>query len=353
MTVVLVMAATLWGIGAAMRVPAQARWTMIGLLLVAVLTIQVVLPAGHVLREATGGSPQLWLLILGAVGLVAGYRAVFRRVAARARAVEAARQDSETPPASGFSEVELNRYARHIVLREVGGAGQRALKDASVLVIGAGGLGSPALLYLAAAGVGRIGVIDDDTVSGDNLQRQVLFRDAQIGAPKVQAAFDALTALNPFITIRPYNRRLTEEIAADLLDDYDLILDGCDNWATRVLANRAAVAAGKPLVSGAVSQWEGQVAVFDPASGAPCHACIFPAEPAPGLAPSCAEAGIIGALPGIIGSMMAAETIKLITGAGEPLRGRMMIHDALHAEARVIAISRSKDCPVCGATARP
>ncbi len=349
MTVVFAMAAALWGIGAAMRAPHQARLTMIGLLLVAVIAVQVVLPAGHPLREATGGSPQLWLLILGAAAVVWAYRAVFRRVAAKARAVEASRAPAADAPRSGFSEAELTRYARHIVLREIGGPGQAALKRARVLVVGAGGLGAPALLYLAGAGVGRIGVIDDDTVSGDNLQRQVLFRDAQIGLPKVQAAQENLRALNPFIEIRPYQRRLDETIAADLVAEYDLVLDGTDTWETRRLVNAVCAGAGVPLVSGAIGQWEGQVSVFDPASGAPCYACIFPERPADGIAPSCAEAGVVGALPGIVGSMMAAEAIKLITGAGDPLRGRMLIHDALHAETRVIALTRRPDCPVCGA----
>lgn len=350
MIVVLAMAAALWGIGMAMNVPTSARWTMVGLLMVAVLAIQIALPEGHVLREATGGSPQLWLLIIGAIGAILGYRAVLQRVGARARAVEAERKQATTSAApGGFTETELRRYARHIVLREVGGPGQAALKKARVLVVGAGGLGSPALLYLAAAGVGRIGVIDDDTVSGDNLQRQVLFRDAQIGAPKVQAAFDQLSALNPFVEIRPYNRRLTSDIAAELLSEYDLVLDGTDNWATRAMVNVTCVAAGKPLISGAISQWEGQVSVFDPASGAPCHACVFPTEPADGLAPSCAEAGVIGPLPGIIGTLMAAEAIKVITGAGEPLQGRMMIHDALYSDVRIINIARDPTCKVCGA----
>ena len=198
--------------------------------------------------------------------------------------------------------MELNRYARHIVLRELGGGGQRKLKEAKVLVIGAGGLGSPALLYLAAAGVGTIGVIDDDSVDGSNLQRQIIHRDQDIDTPKVFSAQAAMQALNPFVTVKPYHRRLTADLAAKLFAEYDLILDGSDNFDTRYLANRAAVATGKPLISGAITQWEGQISLYHPASGAPCFECLFPSRPAEGLAPSCAEAGVIAPLPGIIGS---------------------------------------------------
>ena len=220
-----------------------------------------------------------------------------------------------------------------------------------VLVIGAGGLGSPALLYLAAAGVGTIGVIDDDVVDSGNLQRQVIHRDAHIGMPKVFSAEAAMKALNPYVTVRPYKRRLTEEIAGALLADYDLVLDGTDNFDTRYLVNRAAVARGLPLVSGALSQWEGQVSVFDPKTGGPCYRCIFPEAPAAGLAPSCAEAGVLAPLPGVIGSMMAVEAIKQITGAGQVLRGEMLIYDALWGETRKIALKRRAECPDCGAGA--
>ena len=347
MMMVLAMAAAIWGIGAAMRTPYQARWTLLGLLFVSVVAIQVILPDGHPLREATGSSPAFWLMLIGLGAVVWGYRALLRRVAARAREVEEERQSPEQT-SGGFSEVELNRYARHIVLREIGGPGQAALKRARVLVVGAGGLGCPALQYLAAAGVGQIGVIDDDTVSGPNLQRQILYRDAQIGMPKVQAAQEVMTALNPFVDVRPYQRRLTPEIAEDLIADYDIVLEGSDNFTTRRAVNAACVTLGKPMVSGALSQWEGQVSVFDPASGAPCYACVFPEDPAEGLAPSCAEAGVLGPLPGVVGSIMAAEAIKLITGAGDPLRSRMMIFDAAYAEARVISVGRREGCPVCG-----
>ncbi len=216
---------------------------------------------------------------------------------------------------------ELDRYARHIVLHEIGGPGQQRLRAARVLVIGAGGLGSPALLYLAAAGVGTLGIVDDDAVSLSNLQRQVLHATAEIGQPKTESAARALARLNPHVAIEPHPLRLDAAAAARLVPAHDLVLDGSDNFATRYLVNAACVAAGRPLVSAAMSQWEGQIALFDPARGGPCYQCLFPEPPAPELIPSCALAGVIGALPGVMGAMMALEAIKLIARAGTPLRG--------------------------------
>ncbi|MBZ0123123.1 MAG: HesA/MoeB/ThiF family protein, partial [Roseovarius sp.] len=198
--------------------------------------------------------------------------------------------------------------------------------------------------------VGTIGVIDDDIVENSNLQRQVIHRDADIGRPKVQSAADAMAAQNPAVLVRPYRRRLTAEMAEALFADYDLVLDGTDNFETRYLANAAAHANGLPLISGAMAQWEGQLSVFDTARGTPCYQCIFPEAPAPGLAPSCSEAGVLGPLPGVLGAMMAAEAIKIVTGAGTPLRGEMLIFDALYGETRKIALARRPDCPVCGET---
>lgn len=345
MALVLGIAAALWGLGMLLGTPYRHRGAMIGLLFVAVVLIQLTLPAENPLRVATGGSAAPWLMLAGAVAIVLVYRQGLRWLKAKADT----RQTEEAPaPKRSFSEVELDRYARHIVLREVGGPGQKAMKEARVLVIGAGGLGAPALQYLAAAGVGTIGVIDHDVVDNANLQRQVIHTDATIGTPKVFSAQAAMLAQNPHITVQPYHRRLTEDIAQDLFADYDIVLDGTDNFDTRYLTNAAAVATGKPLVSGALAQWEGQLSVFDPANDAPCYRCVFPDAPAPGMAPSCAEAGVIGPLPGVIGAMMAVETVKLITGAGDPLRGQMLIYDALYAEMRKIGVQRRADCPVCG-----
>ncbi len=248
-----------------------------------------------------------------------------------------------------FSDDELERYARHIVLREIGGAGQARLKSARVLVVGAGGLGAPVLMYLAAAGVGRLTIVDDDHVSLSNLQRQVLFGGADIGTAKAAAGAARLSALNCEIEIVPIEARLDAASAQAYVEGQTLVIDGCDNFATRYDVNAACLQAGVPLLSGAISQWEGQISLFDPANDAPCYACIFPEPPAEGLAPSCAEAGVIGALPGVIGSMMALEAIKLIAGAGQSLRGKMMIYDALYAQSRVMNIKRRADCAVCGA----
>ncbi|WP_127112731.1 HesA/MoeB/ThiF family protein [Shimia sediminis] len=336
------LAAVLWGVGAAMKVPRATRWAIIMVLYLAVLLASFLPSDKNPIRLMSGDTPDFWLLLGGFAIMVLIYRAGLNWLKARV-------QKPEDPVSQGpFTDTELNRYARHIVLREVGGLGQKKLKDAKVLVVGAGGLGSPALLYLAAAGVGTIGIVDDDEVDNSNLQRQVIHQDAGIGTPKVFSAAEAMTAQNPFVTVKPYHRRLSEEDAAALIADYDLVLDGTDNFDTRYLVNRICVAQGKPLISGALSQWEGQLSVFDPAQGAPCYQCVFPEAPAPGLAPSCAEAGVIGPLPGVIGSMMAVEAVKVIADAGAPLRGEMMIYDALYGESRKITLKRRADCPVCG-----
>ncbi|WP_299848251.1 HesA/MoeB/ThiF family protein [uncultured Roseovarius sp.] len=343
MLLVLALAAALWGIGVAMGTPKALRWSMIGLLWLGVVILHLILPDGHALRQATGESAALWLMLGGAASLILAYRAGLQRLRAKVQPTQ-----STPAPSTSFTEAQLERYARHIVLREIGGPGQKALREAKVLVIGAGGLGSPVLLYLAAAGVGTIGVIDDDLVENSNLQRQVIHRDADIGTPKVQSALRAMQAQNPTVTVRPYHRRLTTEIARELFTDYDVILDGTDNFDTRYLANAAAVATGKPLISGALSQWEGQLSVFDPATGTPCYQCIFPEAPAPELAPSCSEAGVLSPLPGVVGSMMAGEAIKLITGAGTALRSEMLIYDALYGESRKFTLKPRADCPICG-----
>lgn len=345
MALVLGLAIALWALGAVMGAPRKPRLVMIGVLYAGVLLVHLVLPVGHSLRLATGETAAPWLMLGGAAVLALIYAKGIRALRRRADAREA--ENAPAAKAGAFSETELNRYARHIVLREIGGPGQKKMKTAKVLVIGAGGLGAPALQYLAAAGVGTIGVIDDDVVENANLQRQVIHTDESIGMPKVFSAEAAMRAQNPYVEVRPYHRRLTEDIAAELFADYDVILDGTDNFATRYIANAAAVAMAKPLVSGALSQWEGQLSIFDPANGAPCYRCIFPEAPADGLAPSCAEAGVIGPLPGVVGAMMAVETIKLITGAGAPLRGEMLIYDALWSETRKIGLSRRDDCPDC------
>jgi molybdopterin/thiamine biosynthesis adenylyltransferase len=347
MFLVFFMAAVLWGLGLIMGVSRNARLSTVGMVFGVVLILQLALPDGHPIREATGQSPALWLMVAGAFVMVLIYGQGLKALRKRAN-----KKEPEMPSKTGtFSETELDRYARHIVLRELGGVGQKRLKQAKVLVVGAGGLGSPALQYLAAAGVGTIGVIDDDEVENANLQRQVIHRDADIGVPKVFSAKQAMEAQNPNVIVRPYHRRLSDDIAMDLFAEYDLILDGTDNFDTRYLVNRTAVATGKSLISGALSQWEGQLSLFEPAKGAPCYQCVFPKAPAAGLAPSCSEAGVVGPLPGVVGAMMAVEAVKVITGAGMPLRGEMLIYDALYGESRKILLSKRADCPVCGTIA--
>jgi molybdopterin/thiamine biosynthesis adenylyltransferase len=244
-----------------------------------------------------------------------------------------------------FSDDEVERYARHLVLREVGGPGQQALKAARVLIVGAGGLGAPAALYLAAAGVGRIGLADADTVSLSNLQRQVLYAAADVGRPKTDAAIEHLTALNPHTTVVAHPVMLDDANAGALIAGYDLVLDGTDSFEARFAVNAACVAEGRPLVSGAIGRWTGQVAVF---AGRPCYRCLVPQVPPD--AETCAAVGVVGALAGVVGSMMALEAIKRLTGAGEALTGRLLVYDALAAEARTVRIGADPDCPVCGGT---
>ncbi len=315
------------------------RW-----LLAAVTLVWAVIELAHMAGRGAifGGSARGWLVAGGLAGLVLAYRAGLARLRARAAPV-----DQPAPPPPGVSDAELDRYARHLVLREIGGPGQMRLRNARVLIVGAGGLGAPVCLYLAAAGVGRITVADDDTVSLSNLQRQVIFRSDQRGESKAQAAAAAMQALNPHVEVTALPRRITDA-DADLLAQHDLVLDGTDSFAARDAINRACVAAGVPLIAGAIAQWEGQVTLYDPARGGPCLACLFPTAPAPGLAPPCAEAGVIGPLPGVVGSLMAMEAVKHLTNAGQGLRGRMLIFDGLYGESRMIGIPRRPDCAVCG-----
>jgi molybdopterin/thiamine biosynthesis adenylyltransferase len=248
---------------------------------------------------------------------------------------------------------QTERYARHLVLREIGGPGQNALLDAKVCLVGAGGLGGPAALYLAAAGVGHIAIIDDDVVEASNLQRQVQFGIDHIGKPKARVLADRLMAINPDVTAGARARRLDAKNAKTLLHGFDVILDGTDRFATRFAVNKAAQALGTPLISGAVGRWSGQVGVFGTrtASGAmgPCYQCFVPDTPP--QEERCAEVGIIGALTGIVGSKMALEAIKLITGAGNTLAGRLWIYDGLTAEGRTATLTRDPNCPICGKAA--
>ncbi|MER3443812.1 MAG: adenylyltransferase [Meiothermus sp.] len=244
-----------------------------------------------------------------------------------------------------WSREELDRYARHIVLPGVGGAGQTRLKQSSVLVVGAGGLGSPVLLYLAAAGVGQLGVVEMDAVDLSNLQRQVLFTTEEVGRPKAEAARKRLLALNPNVAVDVYPLRLSSENALELLRPYDLVVDATDNFPTRYLVNDACLILGKPLVYGAIHQFEGQVAVFNHAGG-PCYRCFFPEPPA--AAPNCAEAGVFGVLPGVVGSLMATEALKVLLELGEPLSGKLLVYDGLYNDFRTLGLRRREGCAGCG-----
>jgi len=250
-----------------------------------------------------------------------------------------------------FTREQLDRYARHIILPGVGAAGQRRLLDARVLVVGAGGLGSPVLLYLAAAGVGTIHLVDDEQVEASNLQRQVVHGQSGVGSAKTASAAARLADLNPDVTLVGHTERLTRGNARALVGGVDLVIDGSDNFPTRYLVNDACVLEGRPLVYGALSQFEGQVSVFAAVRGSergPCYRCLFPQPPEPGSVPSCAEAGVFGVLPGIVGSLMANEALKLLLGLGEPLVGTLLHVDAAGAEARRFELARDPGCPVCG-----
>jgi molybdopterin/thiamine biosynthesis adenylyltransferase/rhodanese-related sulfurtransferase len=249
---------------------------------------------------------------------------------------------------SALSTDELKRYARHLIMPEVGMEGQQRLKAARVLCIGAGGLGSPVSLYLAAAGVGTIGIVDFDVVDSSNLQRQVLFTTDDVGRPKVECAAKRIKALNPFIDVRLFNTKLTSANALEIFRDFDIIADGTDNFATRYLVNDACVLTKKPNVYASIFRFEGQASIFANGSG-PCYRCLYPEPPPPGLVPSCAEGGVLGVLPGLLGLIQATEVVKLILRKGEPLTGRLLLVDALAMSFRELKLSKDPECPVCGA----
>jgi sulfur-carrier protein adenylyltransferase/sulfurtransferase len=250
-------------------------------------------------------------------------------------------------PAASLSKQEIMRYSRHLIMPEVGMEGQLKIKQAKVLCIGTGGLGAPLGLYLAAAGVGRLGLVDFDVVDSTNLQRQVLFGTADVGKPKTEAAANRLRDLNPDIQIDTFETQLTSANAFELFKDYDIIVDGTDNFPTRYLVNDASVILGKPNVYGSIFRFEGQITVFG-APGGPCYRCLYPEPPPPGLVPSCAEGGVLGVLPGIVGTIQAAEALKLIIGKGEPLIGRLLLFDALAMKFRELKLRKNPECPVCG-----
>ena len=246
-----------------------------------------------------------------------------------------------------FTQEQLTRYSRHFLLPEVGEAGQARLLDARVLMVGVGGLGSPSAYYLAAAGVGALGIVDHDVVDLSNLQRQILHSNDRIGEPKTESARQTLQGLNPDVRVVPYAERLSSDNIMEIIADYDIVVDGCDNFPTRYLVNDACVMTGKPNVHGSIFQFEGQVSVFHPGNG-PCYRCLYPEPPPPGMAPSCAEAGVLGVLPGLIGTIQAVETIKLILGKGDSLAGRLLHFNTLTMEVSTLRLRQDPECPMCG-----
>lgn len=247
-----------------------------------------------------------------------------------------------------FTEEQIERYSRHIILPEVGGRGQAKLLKSKVFVLGAGGLGSPSLLYLAAAGVGTIGIADGDCVDMSNLQRQVIHNTDTVGKPKVHSAAATINKLNPDVNVVPFHGRLTVDNIREIIRDYDVVLDGSDNFPTRFLMNDAAFFENKPLVSGSMFRFDGQVSIFHPAKGYPCYRCLYPEPPPKGLVPSCQEAGVLGALAGVIGVLQAVETVKQVLGIGETLAGHLMIFDALKMTFRKVKVRKDPECALCG-----
>ncbi|MEN3357876.1 MAG: sulfur-carrier protein adenylyltransferase/sulfurtransferase, partial [Mycobacteriales bacterium] len=250
-------------------------------------------------------------------------------------------------PAAELSRDEVRRYSRHLIIPDVASSGQKRLKNAKVLVVGAGGLGSPALMYLAAAGVGTLGIVDFDVVDDTNLQRQIIHGQSDVGRPKAESAQATIAEINPYVTVNLHQVRLDSSNALDIFRPYDLIVDGTDNFATRYLVNDACVLLGKPYVWGSIYRFDGQASVFWAEHG-PCYRCLYPEPPPPGMVPSCAEGGVLGVLCASVGSIQVTEAIKVLTGIGEPLVGRLMVYDALEMSYRAINVRKDPNCPVCG-----
>ena len=255
-------------------------------------------------------------------------------------------KDARTGSATALTPYQVKRYSRHIIMPQVGSGGQRAMLDASVLIVGAGGLGSPIAVYLALAGVGTLGIVDFDEVDVTNLQRQILHTDADVGKPKAISAYETLRAYNSDVNVNLHEMPLNSENAMEIMSDYDVVVNGADNFATRYLVNDAAYLSGKPLVDGSILLFDGQATVFVPGQG--CYRCLFPEPPPPGEVPSCAEAGVLGMLPGMVGTIQATETVKLIMDVGKPLTGRLLLIDALDMEFRSVKLRRDPACPLCG-----
>jgi adenylyltransferase/sulfurtransferase len=314
---------------------------------------------GEVLRQLAAAHGDLGKHLFGADGSLRNFVNVYvneediRYQDGEDTAVKSGDTISIVPSIAGgsgratLSPAELARYSRHILIPDVGVPGQERLKASSALLIGAGGLGSPLALYLAAAGIGRIGIVEFDKIDETNLQRQILYGTSQVGQSKLQRATDRLADLNPTITIEPFEEPLTSANALELFKNYDVVADGTDNFPTRYLVNDACVLTGKPNVYGSIFRFEGQATVFHH-QGGPCYRCLYPEPPPPGLVPSCAEGGVLGILPAVIGSIQATEAVKIVLGKGESLSGRLLLYDALNMRFRELRLRRNPECPVCG-----
>ncbi len=300
------------------------------------------LPENNPVRLTLGVSLNEWISISFVFLVILGYIVVLKKIKT-SNIVKYSSNSSK----KNMSDVEIERYARHLVLKDIGGQGQQRLRNAKVLVVGAGGLGNPVSMYLAGAGIGTIGIIDNDVVSLSNLQRQILYREHDVGKSKVFATQKNILEINPHIEIKPYNRLLDSRNAQKLISEYDIIIDGSDNLKTRHLVNFACVKEKKPLISGAISQWEGQISLFDPSKNYPCYSCIFPESDNENLTKSCADVGVLSSLPGVIGSLMAVEAIKEITAVGDSLRGKLFLYDAMSCKTIKIEAERNKNCKVC------
>ena len=342
MLLILLIATIFIGVLAFLGVRKKIIFTTVLTAYISIFLIIFFLPENTPVRLVLGVSFSEWISLSFIFLIILGYVIVLKKIKISNMA-----KYSSNSSKNDMTEVEIERYARHLVLKDIGGQGQQRLRNAKVLVIGAGGLGNPVSMYLAGAGVGSIGIIDNDFVSLSNLQRQILYREHDVGKSKVFATQKNILEINPHVEIKPYNRLLDSGNAQKLISEYDIIIDGSDNLKTRYLVNFACVKEKKPLISGAISQWEGQVSLFDPNKNYPCYSCIFPESDKDNLTRSCADVGVLSSLPGVIGSLMAVEAIKEITGVGDSLRGQLFLYDAMSCKTRKIETERNKNCKVC------
>ena len=342
MTLFIFIGGTIFILDRIVKVKRFNNFIIISFIFILLFLVHLVFNSDNILIQLTGGSLNKLIFIGLLYSILALYALILSKIknSQRVRSLEKRKGGS-------FKSEELDRYARHIILKEIGGSGQKKLKNARVLVVGAGGLGSPVLQYLGACGVGVIGIIDNDLVDNSNLHRQVIYPDSAIGENKVFAAAEVIKSQNPFIEVLTFNRLFNETIAKELISDFDVVVDGTDNSSSRYLINEMCVLLNKPLVSGAIAQWEGQVMVYDNMPESPCYQCVFPPTHMESPDLSCSTLGVVGALPGVIGSIMAVETIKLIINAGESLRNRLLIYDGLYAETRTISTKKNDECPIC------